>query len=144
MATEQNLTCVTFLAAGDLSTKQYYLMKLSDADTVDTQDAAGGICVGALQNKPSAAGEAATVAVYGVTKVVASAALTAPLFVKATAAGKIADASEAVVDTSDSGIAADPVIGSNVFGLLLDDAGADGDVVRVLITHSGAIPTTAA
>ncbi len=144
MATHSNLKCISLAAAGDLSAVQFYCMKISAADTVTTNDTAGGPVIGVLQNKPSAAGQAAEVAYDGVVKVVAGAAVTAGAFVKSLANGKIDDAVASTVDTSDAGAASDPVVGSHVLGIALDAAAADGDIIRVLITHSGAVPTTSA
>lgn len=68
------------LAAADYNTssKQFYIMK---KNTTDNQyalcDTDGEICIGILQNKPSASGNAAEVAVRGISKVVAGETLTA-------------------------------------------------------------------
>jgi len=57
------------VAAGDLSTKQYYFVKLSAANTVTVCTGATDKPYGVLQNTPDAAGEPAEVCVFGFTKV---------------------------------------------------------------------------
>lgn len=144
MATESNLTCITLVAAGDLSAKQFYCMKVSAADTVTTITAAGTPVIGVLQNKPSASGEAATIAISGVTKVVAGAAVAAGALVKALANGKVDDAATAAtVDASGSSATA-PSTGAHIIGIALDAASDDGEVIRVSLMHMGAVPGTSA
>lgn len=144
MATESNLTCITLQAAGDLSTKQYYCMKVSAADTVTTITAAGTPVIGILQNKPSAAGEAAQVAVAGVSKVVAGAAVAAGALVKALANGKVDDAATAATADASGSSATAASTGAHVVGIALDAASDDGDVIRVALMHMGAVPGTSA
>lgn len=50
----------SFLAGADLSTKQWYAVELTAANTVNVPNAATDAAIGILQNKPKA-GEAATV-----------------------------------------------------------------------------------
>jgi hypothetical protein len=61
---------ISLLAAGNLSTYQYRFVKLSANNTVticgNTEQA-----LGVLQNKPSAAGEAARVRIFGVSRLAA-------------------------------------------------------------------------
>lgn len=67
MAYEMDVLDVTMLADDDLSTYQYRFVKITANNTV-------GICgdgekaFGILQNKPSAAGKAARVRVYGISR----------------------------------------------------------------------------
>lgn len=58
-------------AENDLSGKRYYFMELSAANQVDVCDGANDLPFGVLQNKPQA-GEAATIAYSGITKLVAA------------------------------------------------------------------------
>jgi hypothetical protein len=67
MAYEIDVLDVTLLAAGDLSTYQYRFVKLS-ADNTVTVCGNGEQAIGILQNKPSAAGQAARVRVFGVSR----------------------------------------------------------------------------
>lgn len=70
------LTIGTLVAAADLSTKQYYLVKLSAANTVNVCAATTDIPIGVLTNKP-AAGEACEITFFGVEKVKCGAGITA-------------------------------------------------------------------
>jgi hypothetical protein len=121
MALESNLTCVTLEAGGDLSAGQFRFVELAADAQVDLVAAAGGDAVGVLQNDPSAAGRAATVAVLGVSKVVAGAAV---------AAG-------ARVQSDDEGRALAAASGDVVLGRALTAASAAGEVIEVLLlsTH---------
>ena len=65
------------LAAGDLSSDAGKIMqKNTTADQVALATAATQVLIGILQNKPAAAGRAATVQVAGIAKVEAGAAIT--------------------------------------------------------------------
>ena len=144
MAVQEALTCISMKAAGDLSSKQFYCMKVSAANTVDTNDAAGGRVIGVLQNKPDAAGRDATVAVAGRSKAVAGAAVAAGAYVKALANGKVDDAATAPTVDASGASATAASTGANVIGIALTAAAADGEVIEVLLLHCGAVPGTAA
>lgn len=70
MAVEFPVLDMTFTAAADLSASQYCLIYVDSAGKAALPTAAGQQCIGVLQNKPTS-GLAATVRVYGVSKVVA-------------------------------------------------------------------------
>ena len=75
MAWEGNIVLNhTFEAAADLSAKQFYFVKLTSAGKVDVCAAVTDVPIGVLQNKPTA-GQAATVMIIGITKLVADAAV---------------------------------------------------------------------
>jgi len=134
---------LTFEAAADLSTKQYYAVKLDSNGRVAVAGA-GEPAIGILQNKPTALGRAAQVRVDGVSYWVAGGAIAVASRVAADSDGKAKVAVASSVDTQ-AGAAADPVVGSYVLGRFLGTvAGASGDWAPVLITHEGAVPTTAA
>jgi len=61
---------------GPNGSAQFLLVALSAARTVSLNTAAGGLCYGVLQNSP-AQGQAADVAINGISKVVVGAAVTA-------------------------------------------------------------------
>jgi hypothetical protein len=65
-----------FTAAADLSTKQYYFVKLASSTTVNVCAAVTDKPIGILQNKPES-GEQAIVRCFGVSKVSADATLAA-------------------------------------------------------------------
>lgn len=121
MSTQNPALPHTFKAAADLSANQYYFVELSAAQTVNVCNAITDVAIGVLQNDPNAAGAAATVAIEGTTKVVAGAAIAAGAKVAPTAAGK---AQTAVTTQFPRGIA-------------LEAAGADGDVIEILLLPIG-------
>lgn len=91
---------ITRKAAGDLSNKQYYFMKLSADNTVTTCTAATDVPVGVLQNKPEAASRSAVVRVIGETYVSSDAGLTAGNLIGTSADGQ-ADAKTPGTDTTE-------------------------------------------
>lgn len=119
--TEQNLTLLTMEAGQDLSAKQYYFVTVAADGQIDpTGD--GAEADGVLQNAPSAAGYAATVAVAGISQVVAGAAITRGASIASGSAGKAKTATS----------------GNRVLGKAMDAAAADGDIIRVLLKVQGA------
>lgn len=72
---------------GPQGSGQYLLVYLSGPRTVTLQSVAGAICYGVLQNAP-AQGAAANVAIAGITKVVAGAAITAGVELQADTNGR--------------------------------------------------------
>lgn len=144
MATENDVRSITLPAAADLSTKQFYGVEINSSGQVSVNNAAGEFCIGVLQNKPSAAGRAATVAYSGITKVVAgSGGLDEGDLVKVASDGTFVVAVKGKTDTSDTGGASDPLVGSHVFGVCVK-AAAEAGLASVLILQAGAVPTTAA
>jgi hypothetical protein len=78
MAVEQGLKTLTFPAAADLSAKQFYAVNGNQTDGVNVATATKNM-TGILQDKPAAAGRAASVAIEGQSKaaITASTAVTA-------------------------------------------------------------------
>jgi hypothetical protein len=76
----------TAIAGADLSEKQYHFMKLSANMTVVACAALIDIPCGVLQNNPPSGG-AAEVMVYGITKIVTAAALSAGALIGSNADG---------------------------------------------------------
>lgn len=107
------------LAGADLSSKQYYFVKMaSTAGEVVACSATTDHAIGILQNDP-ADGEAALVKAIGVSKVVcASTAVTVGSDVGWSAEGQAASRSAA---------------GSRAMGTALEASAADGDIVTVLL-----------
>lgn len=130
------------VAGADLSTKQYLAVKLNSSGKAVVAGA-GEFAIGILQNKPLSGAVASIATVGAISKAIAGGSITAGATVAVDAAGKLVDATEAKVNTADAGAAADAVIGSNVIGVALEGA-SNGDVFPLLITLSGAAPTTAA
>jgi hypothetical protein len=121
MAFEQSKTIITLEAAADLSAKQYYFV------AVDTNGKAAltgddGNPIGVLQNTP-AAGEAASICIYGVTK----------LYI-GTESG-LGAGYNVGCDTNSAGKVSDS--GSYRLGVALEDPTANGDIVSVLFQKNG-------
>lgn len=142
MTTQANGVDITRLAGADLSSSQYHFVKL-DTNGEVVLSGAGEDAIGVLQNKP-ADGQAATVRVGGLSKVVAGAAITAGARVASDASGKAKTAVAATVNTSDTGAAADAVVASFALGNAFEAASGDGQIIEFLLARSGALPTTAA
>lgn len=112
--------CVTFEAGQDLSSSQFYFVTVASDGQIDpTGD--GAYANGVLQNDPAAAGRAATVQIDGISKVVASAAITVGAAVSSTAAGKAVTAAT----------------GDVILGTALEAASADGDIIAVHLEARG-------
>lgn len=124
MAYEGTLSCVPGLvASGNLSAHQFKFVTIG-ASGAALNTTVGGIVDGVLQDKPTAAGEATQVAFSGVSKVVAGALVNKGAEVMSDANGK------AVTATT----------GINVAGRALEAAGADGELIAVLLNTRGYIP----
>jgi hypothetical protein len=123
MASENLVNTLTGVSAGaDLSTHQFKAMKVTAADTVGVATSLGERVEGVLQNKPSANGQAATVAVApSMTKMVASAAIVAGAFVTTAADGRAVTAGA----------------GHNVLGTALTAATAANQLVTVQLGNKG-------
>jgi hypothetical protein len=116
MAYEENLVCVTMEAGQDLSAKQFYFVEFATDGQIDPAGD-GGRAEGVLQNKPSAAGRAATVAISGISKVVAGGAITKGNLVSSNSSGKAQ-----VAGTNDV-----------ILGVAMETATADGELIAVLL-----------
>lgn len=69
MAIEQNLVTITRAAGADLSSSQYKFVESNSSGTATVCGTAGEYALGVLQNDPTS-GNAATIAVSGISKVV--------------------------------------------------------------------------
>jgi len=87
-AYEADLVNQAFVADTDLSSYQYYPVKMDSDEEAALASDAGDFMLGVLQNAPSAAGRTATVALDGITKAVGGAAITAGSKVQVGAGGK--------------------------------------------------------
>lgn len=135
-------------AGADLSAaaNRYKLVKLDANGDVIAAAARGEFVIGSLYNLPKS-GEIAQVAFDGIVKVQADAAINEGDALTTSADGQASPVTSAAtgaadVNTSDAGVAEDPVLGSVVFGRALEAAGAAAEVIPVLVTREGAIPTT--
>lgn len=145
MATDSGVRVLPFLAGADLSaeTNRYKAVKLNSAGAVVLCDAAGEAVLGSLYEL-GGDGKAVGVAVGDAVKYMAGGTFAnAMTALKTGADGKLVAAVAGKVDTSDSGAAADPLLGSHVVGYN-GEAGADGKIITVYrIASTGSIPTTA-
>jgi hypothetical protein len=141
MASEQNLTCISLAAAADLSSKQYYAVTVNSSGTAELCDAAGESVTGILQNDPTS-GQIATVAVGGISKGILGGTVAAGAMVKTNSSGKFITAAAATTTVTGNAETAN-LTGSYVLGIAIT-GGVSNDIVQILITHMGAIPTTAA
>lgn len=111
----------SFKAGADQSTKQYYLVKQSAANTVAVCSGATDRAIGVLRNKPKA-NEAATVRITGIAEVITDGSGTA------IAAGDY-------VGPNSSGKAVKKATADyNVCGQALDASSTDGAIIRILLT----------
>ena len=99
--------------------KQYHFVKVTGAATVGLVSGVTDEVVGVLQNKPQNEGAAATVAIRGVSKVTADAAITAGAVVYTSADGQV---------TSDSSTGT-----ATRVGIALQAASAAGELIPVLL-----------
>ena len=115
MSLELNVRALTLAAAADLSAAQYKVMQVDSTGKAALSNATS-LNVGILQNNP-AAGQAATVAVEGVSKILL--------------AGTVAAGARVTSDLNALGVAA-VTVGDSVIGVALA-GGAAGDLIPVLI-----------
>lgn len=135
------------LANEDLSAKQFFAVDLANSSGVAKAaaiSAAGQRAVGILQNAPTSGAVAVIRALGRITKMISGGSVTAADTVGLTSAGKAKTAVKGRTDTSDSGGATDPLIGSHTLGVALVSGASDGDAIQVLLCPICAAPTTAA
>ena len=124
MSSMENLQTISLDAAADLSAKQYTFVKASGVNGVAANVLATTLSIGILQNEPPS-GSPATVAIAGVSKVLAGAAVTA--------------GDQVMSDTSGRAITATGS-GAYVLGVALETAANANEVIRVLILPLRLIP----
>ena len=120
MAFQLDSAVISLPASGDLSANQYRFHTITggQATLVGTL---GANADGVLQNKPSAANQAANLAIFGVVKVVASAAI----------------AVNAQVASTNDGRAVTATTGNRVLGRALQASSAAGQIISVLLKLQG-------
>lgn len=111
---------ITLEAGADLSSSQYYFVKLNASGKAVVCSGATDIPVGVLQNNPTS-GQAAEIVVVGLTKVSSNAALAIGDLIGTSSDGQ-ADAKTAGTDTTEY-----------VVGTVLTTTGAAGVVGSVLV-----------
>ena len=116
MSTRQYLSMV---AREDLSTAQYKIVNVHDANGIKLRVAVGTGVLGVLDNKPKS-GENATVVVEGLTRCFAGATITAGSFITVTASG-----------TATAVVSGQYMLGKAIIGC------ASGSTFQLLIQHNG-------
>lgn len=120
MAYENSLTSITLTAGANLASSQYFWVKLNTSGQVVVAGD-GDYAIGILQNSP-ASGEAATVAVAGVSKL---------------KVGTVAVVAGDEAASDSAGKAATAATGDIINGAILE-SGSAADIVSVLINQRGA------
>jgi hypothetical protein len=119
MAIYNAMTAVTREAGSDLSTKQFYFVKVSSDGQFDLCGD-GALAYGVLQDAPAAAGEAASIAIAGEVKVIAGGNIAAGDKVACNADGKaVAAASGDFI----LGVASVGGVSGDILTVKLDSAG---------------------
>ena len=137
MAWELPNFVITLPAGADLSSSQYFFVKVNSSGQAVVCATAGEAAIGILQNKPTS-GQAAQIMVQGVSKLVVGAGgtLTAGDLVATDASAKGKTAVQGTVSGSN-------VVGSAVAGRCVI-TGAAGSIAAVLLQSAGVVSTTAA
>lgn len=120
MAVQRNGNVVSFESAADLSTKRYYIVKMTSAGKVNLAASATDVSIGVLQNKPKA-GEAAEVFMRnsaGTGKVILGGTVTLGAALTSNASGK------AIATTT---------AGDQILGYALEAGSAD-DIIEFMPT----------
>lgn len=107
----------TAVAENDLSSSRYLFVELSGDNQVDVPDNAADIPFGILQNEPEA-GQDATVAYWGISKLRVSGTITAGAYISS--------------DASGSGVIASSTAGTNIGAQAITGA-ASGSVITAKI-----------
>ena len=124
MAVEYSGLDISFVAAEDLSAKQFTFVHQATDTTVDMIDSGAELPVGVLQNAPES-GETAVVRVGGASKLVMNAAVAVATWVKAEYVGAADNGKGDAADTDKDVVS----------GLVIKASGAEDDVGAVLITR---------
>lgn len=136
MAWGIELLSISLPVATDLSGSQYCAVSV-DANGNAVLPGAGGPVVGVLQNAPQA-GQTAQIRTYGVTQMVASAAVN-PGLVEIDAEGKAKPVTAATANTTSGALT-----GGLAIGVALDTAAGAGDYITVVLQPYGTVPGTEA
>ena len=119
-AYEENLKTISGEAGSDLSAKQYHFVTMA-ADGQYDATGDGAKADGILQNDPSVAGQAATIGIDGVSKLVVGGAVTAGDDVSSNAAGR--------------GVSA-TTTGDIILGRALTGASSNGQLIALRLSLS--------
>lgn len=120
MAYVESQVLISLPAASDLSATPFRFVTVDSSGNI-ALSAAVANAAGVLQDKPTALGQPGSVAIGGVTKVTASAAIAAGAAVGCAASGKARTAA----------------VGDYIQGITLEAAAADGNIISMLIKPGG-------
>ena len=126
MAYSSGANILSFTSGADLTAKQYRFVKVDSSTGKVVAGTDGADCIGILLNKPNT-DEAASVAVEGVCK----------LYIGAHAS--IGYDSNIISDANGGGTIATGT-GKEVLAKALEDPGANGEIISVLIHKIGPLP----
>lgn len=134
---------IAYTAAASFTDKRGYIVVCDTSGNAAIVSSAGAKCTGVLVDEPASAGQGASVACTGRASCRAgSGGVTVGDLVKSNASGLGVTAAASYTNTNDGGSTTDPLIGSYVLGQALSTA-AEGEYFDILITHAGAVATTA-
>jgi hypothetical protein len=131
MSLFENLTgCETYVAGADLSTKQYYFVKLNSSGQI-VLAGVGDQAIGVLFDKP-VSGAVGAVKPLDCRKslITANGVIAKGAYIAADAAGKAKVATTGATTSS------------NVLGIAIEAAAADLDIIQFVAIPFGAVPTT--
>ena len=124
MSTMEALQTISLDAAADLSAKQYTLVKVSGDNGIAANVLATTLSIGILQNEPPS-GSPGTVAIAGISKAIAGAAVAAGAQVMSDTTGRVITATGS---------------GAYVVGVALEACNNANEVIRVLLLPLRMIP----
>lgn len=133
-----DISVPTLATAASLATEQFHAVVADGAGNAELAHVQGAPVMGILQNDP-AAGQVASIRVYGVSKAVAGAAVTQGQLVESNATGELIPVVDATASTTTGALT-----GGAPIGIALDSVTAAGEIFSLLLTHTGAVPGTAA
>lgn len=122
MSQQVGILDLTFTAGEDLRSYQYYAVYLSADNTVSLCTTGHVDAIGVLQNDPNT-GEGAVVRVLGTTKVKVGGAITYGV--------RCIVATDGMVEA----IGALSATEQRAIGIMITDAGADGDIAEMFLMH---------
>jgi hypothetical protein len=126
MATDHQILDLSFPAAGDLSTKQFYALTMRSDGKVTTIAATLTPCFGILQDDPDAAGRACRVRLLGESRLIVDGSSNA-----------IYPGYSLGVNASGIGVAT-TIANQAIIAVALDTSSAAGDIISVLVLPGGA------
>ena len=126
MATEHGILDLSYPAAGDLSTKQFYPVQMLSTGRVNTISTTTTAAIGILQDDPDAAGRACAVRLVGESKMIVDGGVN-PIY-PGYRLGMATNGGGVMTTTANQ----------EVIAIALEQSTAAGDIISVLILPGGA------